>query len=163
MSNLGFEQALSRSEIPFARAPVGDRYVLETMQQKGWILGGENSGHIICLDKHTTGDAIVAALAVLRALCEQKTTLAAATADAAAVSAAADQRADTQRLRLERERRHPPRASATRSPCSTDPAACCCGPPAPSRCCVSWSRPAKPVVAERCAQGIAEVVAKAAA
>jgi phosphoglucosamine mutase len=82
MSNLGFEQALTRSKIPFARAPVGDRYVLETMQQKGWTLGGENSGHIICLDKHTTGDAIVAALAVLRALCEQKTTLAAATADA---------------------------------------------------------------------------------
>jgi len=83
MSNLGFEQALSRSKIAFARAPVGDRYVLETMQQKGWLLGGENSGHIICLDKHTTGDAIVAALAVLRALREQKTTLAAATADAA--------------------------------------------------------------------------------
>ena len=62
---------------------MGDRYVLETMQQKRWVLGGENSGHIICLDKHTTGDAIVAALAVLRALCEQKTTLAAATADAA--------------------------------------------------------------------------------
>jgi phosphoglucosamine mutase len=83
MSNFGFEQALSRSKISFARAPVGDRYVLETMQQKGWILGGENSGHIICLDKHTTGDAIVAALAVLRALREQNTTLAAATADAA--------------------------------------------------------------------------------
>jgi phosphoglucosamine mutase len=83
MSNFGFEQALTRSRIPFARAPVGDRYVLETMQQKGWILGGENSGHIICLDKHTTGDAIVAALAVLRALREQGTTLAAATADAA--------------------------------------------------------------------------------
>ena len=83
MSNLGFEQALSRSKIAFTRAPVGDRYVLETMQQKGWLLGGENSGHIICLDKHTTGDAIVAALAVLRALREQKTTLAAATADAA--------------------------------------------------------------------------------
>ena len=83
MSNFGFEQALSRSKIPFTRSPVGDRYVLETMQQKGWLLGGENSGHIICLDKHTTGDAIVAALAVLRALREQKTTLAAATADAA--------------------------------------------------------------------------------
>jgi phosphoglucosamine mutase len=52
------------------------------MQQKKWILGGENSGHIICLDKHTTGDAIVAALAVLRALREQGTTLAVATADA---------------------------------------------------------------------------------
>jgi phosphoglucosamine mutase len=82
MSNFGFEQALARRDIAFARAPVGDRYVLELMQQKKWILGGENSGHIICLDKHTTGDAIVAALAVLRALREQGTTLAAATADA---------------------------------------------------------------------------------
>jgi len=82
MSNLGFEQALSRRGIPLERAPVGDRYVLERMQEKGWILGGENSGHIICLDKHTTGDAIVAALAVLRALREQDTTLSEATADA---------------------------------------------------------------------------------
>ena len=82
MSNLGFEQALSRRGIDLARAPVGDRHVLELMQQRGWMLGGENSGHIICLDKHTTGDAIVAALAVLRALREQSLTLASATADA---------------------------------------------------------------------------------
>jgi len=82
MSNLGFEQALDRRGIPLQRSAVGDRYVLEMMQDKGWLLGGENSGHIICLDKHTTGDAIVAALAVIRALREQQTTLAAATADA---------------------------------------------------------------------------------
>jgi len=82
MSNLGFEQALSLHGIPLERTPVGDRYVLEKMKEKGWTLGGENSGHIICLDKHTTGDAIVAALAVLRALREQETTLAAATAEA---------------------------------------------------------------------------------
>ncbi|MCC7328195.1 MAG: phosphoglucosamine mutase [Burkholderiales bacterium] len=80
MSNLGFEQALQRNGIPLARAKVGDRYVLERMQAQGWLLGGENSGHIICLDKHTTGDAIVAALAVLRALIEQKQSLAQATA-----------------------------------------------------------------------------------
>ena len=80
MSNLGFEQALARAGIALARAKVGDRHVLELMQAKGWLLGGENSGHIICLDKHSTGDAIVAALAVLRALIEQKTTLAQATA-----------------------------------------------------------------------------------
>ena len=80
MSNLGFEQALARRDIPLSRAKVGDRYVLEQMQAQGWLLGGENSGHIICLDKHTTGDAIVAALAVLRALIEQKQTLAQATA-----------------------------------------------------------------------------------
>jgi phosphoglucosamine mutase len=82
MSNLGFEQALERRGIALARAAVGDRYVLELMLQKGWTLGGENSGHIICMDKHTTGDAIVAALAVLRALREQNVTLAQATADA---------------------------------------------------------------------------------
>jgi phosphoglucosamine mutase len=80
MSNLGFEQALLRRGIPLARAKVGDRYVLEQLQAQGWLLGGENSGHIICLDKHTTGDAIVAALAVLRALIEQKQTLAQITA-----------------------------------------------------------------------------------
>ncbi|MFO1399006.1 MAG: phosphoglucosamine mutase [Burkholderiales bacterium] len=81
MSNLGFEQALARRDIPLVRAKVGDRYVLELMQEKHWCLGGENSGHIICLDRHTTGDAIVASLAVLRALIEQKRTLAQATAD----------------------------------------------------------------------------------
>ena len=68
MSNLGLEHALGRLGIPFVRAPVGDRYVLEMMQQRGWSLGGENSGHIICLDKHTTGDGIVAALQVLAVL-----------------------------------------------------------------------------------------------
>ena len=83
MSNLGFEQALSRSGIALLRARVGDRYVLEQLVDHGWQLGGENSGHLICLDKHTTGDAIVAALAVLRALIEQKTTLAEAAAPVA--------------------------------------------------------------------------------
>ncbi len=65
MSNLGFEHALGRLDIPFARAGVGDRYVLELLKKNDWHLGGENSGHIICLDKVTTGDAIVAALEVL--------------------------------------------------------------------------------------------------
>ena len=76
MSNLGFEQALSHAGIALLRAKVGDRYILEELVEHGWQLGGENSGHLICLDKHTTGDAIVAALAVLRALIEQKCTLA---------------------------------------------------------------------------------------
>jgi phosphoglucosamine mutase len=76
MSNLGFEQALGAAGIALDRAKVGDRYVLEQLVARRWQLGGENSGHIICLDKHTTGDAIVAALAVLRALIEQRTTLA---------------------------------------------------------------------------------------
>jgi phosphoglucosamine mutase len=81
MSNLGFEQALARRNIAFARARVGDRHVLEQMRERGWLLGGENSGHVICLDKHSTGDGIIAALAVLRALIEQRMTLAEATAD----------------------------------------------------------------------------------
>ena len=81
MSNLGFEHALGRLDIPFVRAQVGDRYVLEMMQERGWTLGGENSGHIICLDKHTTGDAIVAALQVLAVLRKQGVTLAEACAD----------------------------------------------------------------------------------
>jgi len=80
MSNLGLEHALERMEIPFARAPVGDRYVLEQLEERRWELGGENSGHIICLDKHTTGDATVAALQVLRALVEGRRTLAEAAA-----------------------------------------------------------------------------------
>ena len=75
MSNLAFELALGAAGIPFARANVGDRYVLELMQQRGWRLGGENSGHILCLDQHTTGDGIVAALQVLCSLHVSRTTL----------------------------------------------------------------------------------------
>ena len=76
MSNLALEQALAKLKIPFVRARVGDRYVLELLASRGWQLGGENSGHILCLDKHTTGDGIIAALQVLRALVESHTTLA---------------------------------------------------------------------------------------
>lgn len=68
MSNLGFEHAIKRLGVPFCRAKVGDRYVLELLIEKGFKLGGENSGHIICLDRHTTGDGIVSALQVLAAL-----------------------------------------------------------------------------------------------
>jgi phosphoglucosamine mutase len=68
MTNFGLERALQQLAIPFARAAVGDRYVLEMLKERGWQLGGENSGHIICLDKHTTGDGIVSALQVLSAV-----------------------------------------------------------------------------------------------
>ena len=81
MSNLGFEHALARLGIALGRAKVGDRYVLEMMQDKGWQLGGENSGHIICLDRHTTGDGIIAALQVLAALRSANETLAEASSD----------------------------------------------------------------------------------
>jgi phosphoglucosamine mutase len=75
MSNLALEHALAKLDIPFARAKVGDRYVLELLQEKNWNWGAENSGHIICRDKHTTGDGIVAALQVLSALASAKSTL----------------------------------------------------------------------------------------
>ena len=81
MTNLGLEHALARLGIAVGRAKVGDRYVLEMMQEKGWLLGGENSGHIICLDRHTTGDGIIAALQVLAALRRTNETLAEACAD----------------------------------------------------------------------------------
>jgi phosphoglucosamine mutase len=81
MTNLAFEHAMQKLDIPFARAKVGDRYVMELLQQKGWQLGGENSGHIICLDKHSTGDGIVSALQVLEALNSSKQTLAQAAQD----------------------------------------------------------------------------------
>ena len=68
MSNMGLEIALEQLGIPFVRAKVGDRYVLEKLQEKGWRLGAENSGHIILLDKTTTGDGIVAGLQVLSAM-----------------------------------------------------------------------------------------------
>lgn len=68
MSNMGLELALKQLGIPFARAKVGDRYVLEKMQEKGWRIGAENSGHVILLDKTTTGDGIVAGLQVLAAM-----------------------------------------------------------------------------------------------
>jgi phosphoglucosamine mutase len=68
MSNLALEHAVKALGVEFMRAKVGDRYVLELLQEKSWHLGAENSGHIICLDKHTTGDGIVSALQVLAAL-----------------------------------------------------------------------------------------------
>ncbi|MGA0446059.1 MAG: phosphoglucosamine mutase [Pseudohongiellaceae bacterium] len=68
MSNLGMELALAERAVPFARTAVGDRFVLQEMQQRGWQLGGESSGHIICHDITTTGDGIVSALQVLTAV-----------------------------------------------------------------------------------------------
>ncbi|HBV90788.1 MAG TPA: phosphoglucosamine mutase [Pantoea sp.] len=75
MSNMGLELALKQLGIPFTRAKVGDRYVLEKMQEKGWRLGAENSGHVILLDKTTTGDGIVASLQVLTAMVRNHMTL----------------------------------------------------------------------------------------
>ena len=71
MSNLALEHALGELKVPFVRAAVGDRYVMDLLRQNGWLYGGENSGHILCLDRHTTGDGIVSALQVLSALREE--------------------------------------------------------------------------------------------
>jgi phosphoglucosamine mutase len=75
MTNLALEHALQQHQIPFARAQVGDRYVLELLNERNWTLGGENSGHILTLDKHSSGDAIIAALQVLQSLRESGKTL----------------------------------------------------------------------------------------
>ena len=72
MSNLGLELALQELDVPFCRAKVGDRYVMEMLKERGWRLGGENSGHVIHLDHATTGDGIVAALQVLQAMMHQR-------------------------------------------------------------------------------------------
>jgi phosphoglucosamine mutase len=68
MTNFALERRFAEMGVPFARAKVGDRYVLETLVERGWECGGENSGHLLCLDCHSTGDAIISALQVLAAL-----------------------------------------------------------------------------------------------
>jgi phosphoglucosamine mutase len=75
MTNLALEHKLAAMQIPFTRAKVGDRYVLELLNQNSWQLGGENSGHILTLDKHSSGDGIIAALQVLHALMQSGKTL----------------------------------------------------------------------------------------
>ena len=83
MSNIGLEQAFARMGLGFARAKVGDRYVLEMLQERGWLYGGEGSGHLLCLDCHTTGDGTISALQVLSAIKRSGQTLAEQTADLA--------------------------------------------------------------------------------
>jgi phosphoglucosamine mutase len=83
MTNMALEVAFRKMHIAFERAKVGDRYVLELLQERGWLLGGEGSGHLLCLDKHTTGDGIVSALQILSALKRSGKSLAQLTADIA--------------------------------------------------------------------------------
>ena len=75
MSNYGLEKAVVEMNVPFLRTRVGDRYVLEALKEHDWKIGGESSGHIVCLDKTTTGDGIVAALQVLAIMVKQEKTL----------------------------------------------------------------------------------------
>ncbi|WP_230657733.1 phosphoglucosamine mutase [Psychrobacter sp. I-STPA10] len=81
MSNMGLELALQAAGIPFDRAKVGDRYVMQGLEAQGWILGGEPSGHILCLDKSRTGDALVAAMQVLAVMAQTGKSLSELTAD----------------------------------------------------------------------------------
>ncbi len=76
MTNFGLEEALNALGVALERVPVGDRFVAEALRRHGWRYGGENSGHLLCLDKHTTGDGIISALQVLAALLRHETTLA---------------------------------------------------------------------------------------
>lgn len=81
MTNYALERRFGELSVPFARARVGDRYVLEALQERGWLWGGEGSGHIICLDRHTTGDGIISALQALSAVRRQGVDLAHLTRD----------------------------------------------------------------------------------
>lgn len=83
MTNLAVENAFKAAGIEFVRAKVGDRYVLEELHARGWTLGGEGSGHLICLDKHTTGDGTISALQVLAAMQRQGRSLGELVADLA--------------------------------------------------------------------------------
>ena len=76
MTNMAVEVALKAKGVEFVRARVGDRYVLEELDRRGWLLGGEGSGHLLALDKHTTGDGLVSALQVLQACVRSRQTLA---------------------------------------------------------------------------------------
>ena len=81
MTNMAVEVALKAKGVEFVRAKVGDRYVLEELEQRGWLLGGEGSGHLLALDKHTTGDGLISALQVLQACVRSGKTLAQLLAD----------------------------------------------------------------------------------
>ena len=83
MTNMALEVAFKKMGIGFVRANVGDRYVLEALQERGWLIGGEGSGHMLFLDKHTTGDGIISALQILSALKRSGETLAELTDDIA--------------------------------------------------------------------------------
>ena len=81
MTNMAVEVALQQQGVEFVRARVGDRYVLEELEKRGWLLGGEGSGHLLALDKHTTGDGLISALQVLQACVRGATTIAALLSD----------------------------------------------------------------------------------
>jgi phosphoglucosamine mutase len=98
MTNMAVELALRAQGIELVRAKVGDRYVLEELEKRGWILGGEGSGHLLALDRHSTGDGVISALSVLAA-CVRAAVPVAVPGGFGAVPAGPDQCADCPRLR----------------------------------------------------------------
>ena len=103
MTNMAVEVALKRLNIPLVRAKVGDRYVLEELTSRGWQLGGESSGHLLALDRHTTGDGIVSSLQIMQAIRRSGKTLSALLEGRHAVPADDDQRAPARWGRLEEQ------------------------------------------------------------
>ena len=120
MTNMAVEVAFKARDVEFVRAKVGDRYVLEELEKRGWLLGGEGSGHLLALDKHTTGDGLISALQVLKATVRSGRTLAQLARERDAVPADADQCAAHSGAGLEEVRgarhRNPARGSRARWP-----------------------------------------------
>ena len=141
MANMGFEIAMRGLGISVVKTKVGDRYVLDQMRSMGAALGGEQSGHVIFLEHTTTGDGLVTALQLARAMRMTGHPLSELAAVMTALPAGARQRPGRRtraRLADERGARRP---SRPRRACWATPAACSCGRAAPSRSCASWWRP----------------------
>ena len=135
MTNLGFHQAMQREGIEVLVTDVGDRYVVAEMLQGDYVLGGEQSGHIINRDVGTTGDGLATALLLLQALREMDVPLAEAAARDAAAAAEARERARARRATSWTARPRCGRRSTKRAAASAAAAACSCARRAPSRWC----------------------------
>ena len=133
MSNLGLEHALAKEGIEFRRAKVGDRYVLEMLKETGGVLGGETSGHLLCLDRTTTGDALISALQVLAIMKRTGPQPRRAGRADAEVSAGAGERAGARRGSTRPSRRDPGGGGAGRATRWATTGGSCCGRRAPSR------------------------------
>ena len=130
MSNMGLERAMADNKIPFARASVGDINVQKMMRERGWALGGEPSGHIICGEGATTGDGVIAALHVLAALQRLGLTLDEAVADMPSFPHRPHQRFPAAAKGMSTICRKSPNGWPKPRPISAAADACCCAPPA---------------------------------
>ena len=136
MTNLGFRLAMAEPGINVVETPVGDRYVLEALEEGAWSLGGEQSGHVIFRDLATTGDGLLTGLQLLDVVARTGRPLADLAAECHDPAAAgAGQRAAVDRLGPGGGRAHHRRGGGGRTPSSARGAGCWCGPAAPSRWC----------------------------